>query len=339
MIETKENNRNIAYDVLRIIAILLVFYNHRYTFTISDSFNNITISYIITCILSIISKCGVPIFFMISGAVLLDKKEKYTYILKHRVLRILIVMFICLVLLMIRDKDFNILHAFKNLNWFLYHYLIYLLILPLLRKFVSILNNKRIILFSIIIFVFYTIFSLLYLFNVLDESPIVFFGTLWLIIYPVIGYYIKKVFSNKKSNIKKIMMITGIISFIVLILYIIACSIDIKINGAMHLDDLRSQGTYPISCLIFMWFYSKKDYFNKCSLKDMIIIFSNATFGAYIIDISTSFSIRLYDIVYEVIGPYIGNYFTSLISIFIIFIVYVNIITLLRTIPIMKKIL
>lgn len=138
-----KSSRNISYDILRIFAILMVFYNHRYTFYIADTFKNVDFKYCLLSSLSIICKCGPPLFFMVSGALLLKKEESFKNILLHRILRIIIVMLACTVLVMYRDNDFNFITSFSTkLNWYLYQYLAYLFMLPFFRK-IAINSNKN----------------------------------------------------------------------------------------------------------------------------------------------------------------------------------------------------
>ena len=86
------NNRKSHIDVLRIVAAVFVVFIHTPAFSVYqklNGFHNWSYSAV-----SVIAKTSVPIFFMISGAVLLDKEESIGTILRKRVLRIVVVLFL-----------------------------------------------------------------------------------------------------------------------------------------------------------------------------------------------------------------------------------------------------
>lgn len=130
-----ENKKIKFIELLKIIAIIMVLYSHRSTYNLAYKYieQNI-ISYIYQG-LATISKVAVPLFFMTSGVVLLGKKEKFSVLFKKRISRWLIVMVICS---FIKTYDslsiVQILKTFfMNLNWYMYAYLCYLFMLPILR--------------------------------------------------------------------------------------------------------------------------------------------------------------------------------------------------------------
>lgn len=86
--------RNLIYlDVLRIIAIYCVLFNHTNGFLLYATHYPLPSSYLYL-IISILSKVAVPIFFMISGALLLGKDESYQELLRKRILKYTIVLII-----------------------------------------------------------------------------------------------------------------------------------------------------------------------------------------------------------------------------------------------------
>lgn len=71
---TKSNKRVIYYDIIRIIACFFVLLNH--TIGVYDKFNELSMPYwIVTAILFCLCKMAVPLFLLISGALLLAKTE------------------------------------------------------------------------------------------------------------------------------------------------------------------------------------------------------------------------------------------------------------------------
>lgn len=71
------NKRETMFDILRIIAIFMVLYNHRYTFSCSDYFDTISVKYIISAALSIICKCRSILVFYGVRSIITKKRRKF----------------------------------------------------------------------------------------------------------------------------------------------------------------------------------------------------------------------------------------------------------------------
>ena len=152
----RTGERKLHIDILRILAALLVIYNHTtgYHYYLSQYAGvRETGVYII---LSVITKIAVPTFFMISGALLLGKEESYTTLFTKRIARFAIV-------LLCTSAVFYAVYNMRSLGvknfihtisigdffaavisgtirleyWFLYAYLGFLCTLPFLRKIVQ----------------------------------------------------------------------------------------------------------------------------------------------------------------------------------------------------------
>lgn len=87
--------RLIYLDLIKVLAIFMVLYNHRTTYTMANTLTGYTFKTLLIQVLALLCRCGVPLFFMASGVLLLKKNEPFCYVLRHRVARILIVMLIC----------------------------------------------------------------------------------------------------------------------------------------------------------------------------------------------------------------------------------------------------
>ncbi len=138
-------------EFLRIFAIILVIYNHTGTFVIPRGEIGGMADWLIyfgstTC------KVAVPLFFMISGALLLGRQEDYTTLYRKRVWRFFVVLaaFIFIQhLWKVIIGEYNVQpHAFvanyvhgiiredggnASVTWFLYAYLMLLVFLPFIR--------------------------------------------------------------------------------------------------------------------------------------------------------------------------------------------------------------
>ena len=90
-----QSKRLIHLDLLRVMAIYLVIFNHTgdrgYTLFISKISSPVSLLYMIA---SVFCKIAVPLFFMISGALLLRKEETLQELFLKRILRMVVVLFI-----------------------------------------------------------------------------------------------------------------------------------------------------------------------------------------------------------------------------------------------------
>ena len=75
-------------ECLRIIAIILVIYNHtrELGFTLYQ-YTSDPCSYYLSVLMIPVCKTAVPLFLMISGATLLGKEEDYKYLFSRRIVR------------------------------------------------------------------------------------------------------------------------------------------------------------------------------------------------------------------------------------------------------------
>ena len=103
----KNTTREVYLDMIRIVAVFLVIFTHTgdigsklYVFGDYGTLRNA-----IYIMADIIRCINVPLFFMVSGALLLGKKEAYKTLLKKRVLRYAIV-FILLFIMRIAGMIF-----------------------------------------------------------------------------------------------------------------------------------------------------------------------------------------------------------------------------------------
>ena len=143
-------------ECLRIIAIILVIYNHtkELGFTLYQ-YTSDACSYYLSVFMIPVCKTAVPIFLMISGATLLGKKEDYRQLFSGRIARYVGIILFWGTLQYLRyvrtgKVGVSVLDWWNNIYsspkletyWYLYLYLGFLLLLPLLRKAVSGMTDK-----------------------------------------------------------------------------------------------------------------------------------------------------------------------------------------------------
>lgn len=210
--------RRTDLDMLRILACFLVIFNHLPGFALYMTASTALKTWVYM-IPAMITKINVPIFFMISGTLLLtDRQETYSTILKKRFLRILYALMaatlaLYLVTIIRRSQSFSLLQYIRYVlgesvdiggraYWYLYCYLGFLLLLPFFRRITQGITKADFILLMTIHVIFN---SALPMINLLLESRGIeaisvsahFTGTLRLALakvmfYPLIGYYIDR---------------------------------------------------------------------------------------------------------------------------------------------------
>ena len=346
--------RHYYLDFLRIIAIFFVLFNHRECYHHFLSYNDFGLKYLITIIPSILCKCGPPLFFMISGALLLkDKEESFLQIFKHRIVRILIVMVVAA--LWKSRESFTVVTIIKTfasgLNWYLYAYLGFLFMLPFLRAITNHISKQKVTLFFFLVFGFYSaqalsialgqnflLFANVPIFNAYHGS------SCWMIIFPVAGYFLanlESICEDKKTANKMKLALVGA-SVFSLVASITLMTYDIRNNNSANLEQLRQHFIFAPSCMIF--YFTKvivEKFQHKISNVPAKIIteISAATFGMYILEVFTKISENLYNYVAEICTPIIGTYFSSFVSIAISFVIYIIIVVPVRKIPFINKII
>lgn len=235
-IKSKATNRIYYLDVLRVIACLAVVMIHSSSQYVSRDFGSL--NFWVANICDGLSRIGVPLFVMISGAVMLD--ENYSYTAKKLINHIkkMIVFFVfwsgiyCIIFQVI-DKIINhkairisdIMGSFVRGHfhlWYVYLIIGLYLIVPLLRLWVK-RENKKYVEYFIILSVIFTflvpqIISLCSNFtNILEPLSVIIEKKLYLeyvggyTAYFLLGWYLHS-FDVKNKNV---IYILGIISLIV----------------------------------------------------------------------------------------------------------------------------
>lgn len=208
-----EKKRLVYMDVIRILAVCGVIYIHTgdMGYSLYATTENMVLKFIYY-LFAVISEISVPLFFMVSGALLLVKEEKFEDILKKRCVRIVIVLLVaslCQYAYNVWVGKVDVLtlagylkgllnNGFTESLWFLYSYLMYLLILPFLRMLVKQMQGKHYIYLIVLCVIFKGGTSILLQYTNIElaldiyESPI--FSKIF--IYPLMGYYLEHVLGD-----------------------------------------------------------------------------------------------------------------------------------------------
>lgn len=346
-------------EFLRILAILLVMFNHtgeRGFFLFARYQESSFFPFYI--FISILCKIAVPIFFMISGALLLDKRESIAEVCKKRVFRYLILLIVISGCYYVYDwycrpwlggslklGDFWK-HLYTNdigyALWYLYAYIGLLVMLPLLRKLVQGMDEKD------YRYLFICYFFLTGIIPVMEyffgegtirmtksfDAPLV---TSYSVFYFVMGYYIEKVMDKEKFNWRNI-SIGAMLGVAVIGVSCYMTMYKAKLTG--ELNESVSQSFH--SCLIAIpainVYVSAKYVFMKVNigpfLKKIIQILGSTAFGVYLLQ---EMLMPHLEFVAKYLDPRIRTFPACLVWLMVVYVVGVLITLVLKRIPIIKK--
>ena len=218
----KQAERQISVDVLKIVAMIMVFYvhtgiraMHHYQIALGSS------SYWISIFLNVLASAGPTVFFFISGGLLLNKEEDLKTVMVKRVLRyaVLLVLFKLIQLIILLNTNpayaeipeykenffgtvLKVLYSDRIIEqyWFLHAYLGFMLMLPFLRVMVQKLKEEF---FVYLIILYLVINEVLMIVEYYWMSPRINldmpFFELGLVV-PCIGYYFIDRFKDRTRD-------------------------------------------------------------------------------------------------------------------------------------------
>lgn len=336
-------HRNSQLDFIRIVAILLVFYNHYYCYDFFLNSSSPSILHYLLLIPSIICKCGPTLFFMISGALLLNRKENYSADVFRRVKKFSVVIIAIVLFKFCFDRSFSnsISLLLNGMNWYFYAYLGFLLLLPIYRSVAVNLKREDWKYILILVVITNILFSVLRVLNIdiavlnnLQPIASSWASSSWQCIFPLMGYFLmeNKELFNKYS--KKIFL--GCLSSIVFSMFLIR--MDIIKNGGANYEMLHQYCTILPSIYIFGSIItedkkiSKNNYLNK-----FISICAPLTFGMFILETQTNLGGFLFMKMYQLLGANMNRILISWIAIILKFIIFSMIVYILRLIPLVRR--
>ena len=300
----KQKTKKIHIEFLRILAIFFVLFNHTETkgytlYTLEQG----TIAHWLYLMLAIFVKIAVPIFFMISGALLLSKEETIADVLKKRVFKMLLVLIGCHLVNYVyflgkKLPSFSFMEFFERIYagrgvlalWYLYAYLGFLLILPFLRMLVKYMKDRD---YHYLIML-YLLIQLLYIFQYFmwqgdlgyNENFFVFTSETT-VFYPLLGYYIENCIA-KKNLTKDIMCKMIVISLLSIFITCLLTKYRCGVIGEW--EENSSQKFFE--CFIFIpaatVYLVTKYFFENHSvnpkIQKLIITLGGCSFGIYLFE-------------------------------------------------------
>jgi len=341
-IESKTKERIISFDFLRIFAALAVIIMHIPSLGVP--------------IFNAFSRFAVPIFFMMSGALMLDESKNITFkIIFKKIFNFVVMLFVWnfiyalsfgILLPIYYNKQISLSGVFKQLVlgnyhlWFLYALIGLYLITPILRLFVK-KENISCLLYLVLLAVIFTFlpqtiniisnkFLPISLHNVFYDfiknfSLTEYFGyvTYYILGWIVLNFPIKKTF-------RIFIYVCGLIGCSIIIITLMK----IKANN-FFLDNLQIFNfSYSLSIFVFI-FYLLKDKKVNSKFNKFVIKLSSLTFGVYLIhDLIIQFIL-----LFVIKGIIVNLYITFLLKFLIASISSFVICYLISLIPYFKKII
>lgn len=309
--------RKYHLDILRIMAILMVLFIHS-TFDNNGYLkfiNETGFNYYIDLSFSTISKIGVPIFYTISGALLLNKEESYKKVFLNRFLKFLLL--ICVVntvyylrdVYLIRHVAFNLSELLYNVYhvskypesiWYLYSYLSFLVMLPLLRKLVRNMDKNDFTYFFIVCLVLKGIIpfvsTLVFGYEVtLNPSfnSLLFISEV--IIFPILGYYLENYVDISKNNIY-LNIVCFVTSILITVLFVKHYCVDLIASTNIY-DYEEMMGIFNLVSVASLYLLVK-DFSKNIKENKILAMLSSTVLGIYLIEpILTYETLKFYDLI------------------------------------------
>ena len=304
----KEDNQNklIHIEILRILAACLVIFNHTGPngYFLFSFYPFATMPYFAYMFFTVLSKIDVPIFLMITGALLLKKDMDIKKIIQ-KILRMLIVLLVFSAIFYLRlhilkySNKFTIGDFFIRLYkgdiiipyWYIYAYISFLFAFPFLRAMVKALPEKAYIYLIILSIIFIGIIPCLEYRLSLGKVTLNQYGKIdWLfiniVLFPLIGYFLENVLDISKIN-KKHLLISCLISFICILISCYMTYFKHRTTGIcteLETQDFLNIFTVPICItfyLLFKYICFKINFPN--SISKIIFSIGNCSFGIYLI--------------------------------------------------------
>lgn len=287
------SKRCVYFDVLKILAIIAVIINHSYWFLAS---NDIILSSLKTFIL-MSTKFAVPLFIMVSGALLLNKEHSYKEIFSKRIFRVFIPLVVISFLWAIYN-GFNLskvavyvirgdMYKFSPYwAWYIYIIIALYLVLPFIKKMINNFSDKD---FKVFICLFLMIPSILSFGTIILGT--FFHKNLYLSSYItgscfsqyvglfVTGYYLaNKKITKKEKNLAIISLCLSL-----LIATIIEMLNNILYGTTFILDNcLLVTAVIPALALFIISKYYLSKGFKNDRMNKFITDLSNCVFGIYL---------------------------------------------------------
>lgn len=323
--------KKVYLEAVRVFAILCVIFTHSgprgsnyYQYT------NSTLCYIWSLSLELLSDIGVPLFFMVSGVLLLKKEEPIKNVYTKRVVRIATILFFfsfirylyeCFVVSTMTFSVSEFIRLFWTGTlflpfWYLYTYLGILLLLPFLRRMVKGMDKDEAWIFLLLCVTFNIAVPFI---NVITGST--FNLSLYMencFVYMLTGYILEYIISIKSSRKAIITSATIVVAvFITLMFY----------------EPLRDKFLYPVAVSVFLIIQSIRWEMNK-PISIALVKLGGCSFGLYLIE---DYLRNLFAFIFDNLSDKITPIFANVVWLTVVYITGILLVGLMKKLPVFKK--
>ena len=342
MCESNIKGKIVYFEICRIIAIWGIMYQHTggrgadaWMYTESGWVHMTSL------VVGIVSTIGVPMFLMISGALLLSKKESWENVYRKKIPRIagaLILFSVIRYFYMCIAENQNssmgdFFHRFYTRGiflpyWFLYEYLGILLILPFLKKMVQNLTKQELTI----------LFVLILGWNIINDFSQICLGAGFVInlhfqssiSYFILGYLMENCLMLRRTSRKGLWAGIGLTALVTGGIYIWVCS---------H-QEMPSSGSLTMLLTISIYYITryigKKSIWSSAVLHRLVLWCGSNVFGIYLIE---DYLRNGTVVIWEKLAPYISPVPACCIWLLVVFLIGNILIAGMRRLPLLKKIL
>ena len=343
--------KKVYLEILRLISLFGVIFVHTawYGYFLYSLQTETKFVYCINMVASCMAKTCVPVFFMISGILLIPKEESIKELYIKRVARtclilILISAFYCILYNHMYPEQgksiadfFSVIYAQEYITplWFMYSYLAILILLPFLRKIALAMSTKEYYyLFVIALVYFYVIGFLNFFMN--SELNLSLFIVERNILYVLLGYFMEYQLHKEQYN-KKGCILLGSFTVISIIFSGIMTYLEFLRRGEYNETFIGRFEFIPTIFVLYIvvYLFKYKKPIDSSSWKGKILVyFGSCTFCGYLFE--EFFRIK-YISIYDKLGGYIHPFLIFPIYALAVFLSAVLVSSILKVLPVVKK--
>ena len=308
----REARKKVYIELIRVLAFVLVMYNHLPGYTMYMYTKGV--KQFVYMYISMITRINVPLFFMISGSLLLARKEEMGTVIRKRVPRQILVMLLFELALYLcyglhanlRGETYALTagHFLRgalagNLDgmgsyWYMYAYLAFLLLLPFMQRAADGIKKEEI---AVLFVLRLALFALLPVLNLLlhlngaepfrtagkFELPLV---TISAFFFPLIGYYLDRCVDIEKISGKKLAGLAGAATAGIL-LSCLCTLMEGKADGQLTQNFVRMTDAVSAAAAFIIIKYImvvRKPFLSEGRSGSLICFVGSLTFGIYLLN-------------------------------------------------------
>lgn len=299
-------NKKLHIEGIRIIAIVMVVLNHSDLFYTYYANTENRITFIVSLVISSICKVNVPLFMMVTGALLIPKAETWREILKKRVSRMLVVLVVFSALMYglqcftWNQNVFSLSEFIRKLftndiqtsYWYLYEYIGILVVLPFVGVMARNLDCDCMKYFLKLGIIFKVGLLVLGIF-VKYSLPIDFFILENSVFYVLLGYYLEnRITENECKKISYIKIVSGVVISIGMTIVMVLS--DKSMTGEYH-ENVLSIITPIMSALMYIGIRKICIDYSNMKFASVLKFLGSCTFGVYLLEhIGQKLFIKMY---------------------------------------------